>query len=261
MKDGSLVVVGLGISIAAHATFEAKHNIREADQVLFLSYWPETAGWLSQLNPNTIDLTDLYAVGKKRSETYRQVVDRILAYVRQGKKVCAVFYGHPGVFVWPSHEAIWQARDEGYEAMMLPGISAEDCLFADLGFDPAHNGCQSYEATDFLVRPRVFDTSTALILWQIGVIGHMTPAEQGMSTPNLDVLLSRLLPAYGEDHIVYVYEAARYPNEKSLIQKAPLRYLHNAHITVLSTLYVPGKVSPEVDHNMVAQLGLTMDDL
>jgi hypothetical protein len=34
---------------------------------------------------------------------------------------------------------------------MLPAISAEDCLFADLGVDPADHGCPSYEATDFLV--------------------------------------------------------------------------------------------------------------
>jgi len=31
---------------------------------------------------------------------------------------------------------------------MLPGISAEDCLVADLGIDPASSGCQSYEAND-----------------------------------------------------------------------------------------------------------------
>jgi hypothetical protein len=37
---------------------------------------------------------------------------------------------------------------------MLPGISAEDCLFADLGIDPGIYGCQSYEATDFLANGR-----------------------------------------------------------------------------------------------------------
>ena len=34
---------------------------------------------------------------------------------------------------------------------MLPGISAEDCLLADLGVDSAHNGLQSLEATDLLI--------------------------------------------------------------------------------------------------------------
>jgi len=34
---------------------------------------------------------------------------------------------------------------------MLPGISAEDCLFADIGVDPGIYGCQSFEATDLFV--------------------------------------------------------------------------------------------------------------
>ena len=54
------------------------------------------------------------------------------------------------VFVQPSHESIAIARLEGFSARMLPGISAEDCLFADIGLDPGKDGCQSFEATDFL---------------------------------------------------------------------------------------------------------------
>jgi hypothetical protein len=34
---------------------------------------------------------------------------------------------------------------------MLPAVSAEDCLFADLGVDPGAAGCQSHEAADFLI--------------------------------------------------------------------------------------------------------------
>ena len=37
------------------------------------------------------------------------MVERILAPVRAGKQVVAAFYGHPGVFVQPSHEAIRRA--------------------------------------------------------------------------------------------------------------------------------------------------------
>ena len=65
------------------------------------------------------------------------MAEAILEPVRAGKRVCAAFYGHPGVFVLPSHDAISRARAEGFEATMLPGVSAEDCLVADLGVDPA----------------------------------------------------------------------------------------------------------------------------
>jgi hypothetical protein len=88
-------------------------------------------------------------------------------------EVCVVFYGHPGVFVQPAHEAIRVARLEGFTARMLPGISAEDCLFADIEVDPGVYACQSFEATDFLVRKRKFDPRSPLVLWQIGSIGDL----------------------------------------------------------------------------------------
>ncbi|OAX34568.1 hypothetical protein K503DRAFT_832959 [Rhizopogon vinicolor AM-OR11-026] len=71
----------------------------------------------------------------------------MLKDVRAGHHVLGVFYGHPGVFVSPSHRAIAVARQEGYKARMLPGISAEDFMFADLEFDPAYSGCRTCEAT------------------------------------------------------------------------------------------------------------------
>jgi len=37
---------------------------------------------------------------------------------------------------------------------MLPGISTEDCLYADLGVDPGLIGSQNFEATDFIVSGR-----------------------------------------------------------------------------------------------------------
>jgi hypothetical protein len=54
--------------------------------------------------------------------------------------LCVALYGHPGVFACVGHEAIERARAEGIDAQMLPGISAEDCLFAELGVDPAVGG-------------------------------------------------------------------------------------------------------------------------
>ena len=92
-------------------------------------------------------------------------------HVRKGQNVVGVFYGHPGVFVSPSHRSIEIARMEGFTAKMLPGISAEDCLFADLNIDPAIPGCLTYEATDLLVRKKPFVPSGHLIVYQVGCVG------------------------------------------------------------------------------------------
>jgi uncharacterized protein YabN with tetrapyrrole methylase and pyrophosphatase domain len=125
---------------------------------------------------------------------------------------------------------------------MLPGISSEDCLFADLNIDPSI-GWLTFEATDFLVRKRKFDTLCHLILWQIGAIGDVTynPAKHNKS--GLIILRDFLKKYYDTDHEVVVYEAAQYAVCKPVIQCLPLSKLDQAYVDLGSTLYIPPKTS------------------
>lgn len=91
--------------------------------------------------------------------------------VRAGHHVLAIFYGHPGVCVTSSHRAIAIARSEGYQAKMLPGVSAVDYMFADIGFDPVHHGCTVQEATRMLVQRAPLDTTVHNIIFQVGCVG------------------------------------------------------------------------------------------
>jgi len=138
---------------------------------------------------------------------------------------CLACYGHPGVFVYPSHEAIRRARAEGYEARMLPGISAEDCLFADLGVDPGISGCQSYEATDFMANARRIDPTSSVILWQIGVVGDATFKRHGYDLSAFPLLIERLLEYYPPTHVTYLYEAAIFPGCEPVIHPVPIQSL------------------------------------
>lgn len=95
----------------------------------------------------------------------------MLNEVRAGQNVLGIFYGHPGVFVSPSRRALAIAREEGHAAKMLPGVSSEDYMFADLEFDPAIHGCCAFEATHLLVKNTPLDTSVNNILWQVGGVG------------------------------------------------------------------------------------------
>ncbi|MEX0978378.1 MAG: SAM-dependent methyltransferase, partial [Pirellulales bacterium] len=172
--------------------------------------------------------------------SYEAMIQQILSGVRSEKKTCAAFYGHPGVFAYPSHESIRRARKEGYIARMLPGISAEDCLFADLGVDPAVNGSQSFEATDFLLYDRAVDNSSQLILWQVGVVGDTTYRIRGYNLgPIFSLLVARLCQLYGAGHVAFVYEAAILPGLAPIIKQVALGNLTPAHVTAGSTLYVP----------------------
>jgi hypothetical protein len=250
---GSLTVVGTGIRVGVHFTPEARAALLHADRVLHLGSDPVMRQWLAKLRPDATSLHSFYAPGKDRAETYREMVDAILAPVHAGHDVCAVFYGHAGVFVSPSHEAIRRARAAGYQATMLPAISAEDCLFADLGIDPGRTGCQSYEATNFLLTHRPVDASAVLILWQVGVLGEW---DYGRKTDprRLGLLVDRLVELYPAEHQVILYEASPFPVGDALAVRTPLGRLAVADVTAATTLVVPPRERATSDPTLRALL-------
>lgn len=252
---GSLTVVGTGIMLMGQTTLESEAAIKAASKLFYLVTDPVTRSWLEELNPTGEDLWRFYEVGKQRIETYEQIVDHIVDAVRSGESVCVAFYGHPGVFVHPGHEAIRICRSEGYPAAMLPGVSADACLYADLNLDPAHAGLQSIEATDFLISKRTLDENVTLILWQISVIGIAT-YERANSRLGLETLSARLAERYGPDHEVVIYEAARYPVCPHVAHRTTIRDLPDAPISGISTLVVPPKGIADVDVQMVEALQL-----
>lgn len=247
MTRGSLTVVGTGIQVVSQTSTKALSCIRSADKVYFFSADALTEYWLRQIHPCVESLNGFYAPGKDRDITYEEMVDRVVDSVLLGLNVCFVSYGHPGVFSYPTHEAIRRVRAAGHDAQMLPAISADACLFADLGVDPSSSGCQSYEASDFLIYNRRFDSRSSLILWQIGVIGERgyKNSDDAWNMAGVRLLTEVLLHHYPPDHVVTVYEAARYACCEPIIQNVELVELPQAAISTMSTLYVP-PVGPSV---------------
>jgi precorrin-6B methylase 1 len=258
-QKGSLLIVGTGIQAAGQVTVEARAAIEGADKLFYVVADPTTEHYLRKLNASAESLHGLYETDKERLVTYMEMVSRMIDEVRKGSKVCVAFYGHPGVFTFPSHEAIRQARALGYPARMLPGISAEDCLFADLGIDPAMAGCQSFEATDFLIFRRRFDTNSSLVLWQVGVIGDPTFQGGGYDLSGLHVLADYLIGFYGGQHRAVLYEASHYPTYEPMIQPVALADLADAKATAITTVYVPPKEASILDSEMLELLGLDSD--
>lgn len=243
-----LVVVGTGIRTTGQLTTETLCYIEKADRVFHVVGDPIAEEMIRNLNPKgEMSLRGLYAQGKDRLQTYQEMVVTILDDVREGKMVVAAFYGHPGVFAWPSHESVKLAKAEGYRAVMLPGISAEDCLFADLNIDPATHGCQSYEATDFLMNGRIIDPSSSVILWQIGVLANWDYKGHAYDLSAMPHLIGRLAAIYPMEHIVYVYEASTYFGCEPRISPVKIADLGAAGLTPASTLYIPPSQAPRPD--------------
>lgn len=254
---GTLKIVGTGFRVSGQVTQEALSAIDHSEKLFHLVQDIVTQHWLAERNATAESLFSSYYPGRPRRETYEEMVERMVAPVREGKRVCAAFYGHPGVFVTPAHEAIRRARAEGFEAEMLPGISAEDCLVAELGFDPGTGGCQSFEATDFLIRRRIFDPTSHLVLWQIGALGVGDFRDGDLWNPaGLAVLASELARIYGAGHEVVVYEAPAYPICPPKRHRCRLDELARAPATLASTLYVAPLPGREDDLAMRLALGM-----
>ncbi len=254
MAPGRLTVVGTGIKLAAHATVEARATIEQADKVHYLVAEPATGQWIRSLNYRARSLHDLFVDGKPRVDIYAEVVERILASVRNGLWVCAAFYGHPGVFVRPAQDALDRARREGHRAEMLPAVSALDCLFADLGIDPGREGAQIAEASELLRRGRVPDTATHVILLQIGLIGLSRHTPRAVSTGGLALLAGMLARHYPGQHPAVVYEAAQYATCAPRIGWATVETLAAAPVSQFTTLWLPPRERPSLDARMVERI-------
>lgn len=256
-RRGSLSVVGVGITGLTQATLEAVGFIEQAERLFYLVLDPLTEHWLRSLNPNATTLADLYGRDKPRRRTYHEMAARIAGAAIEGHRVCAVFYGHPGVLVQASREAVTAVRRSGLPARIIPGISAEACLYADLDLDPGASGVQSFEATDFLLYRRRIDPSSALILWQIGVLGDTTTrdSEEPLPAARLRELVRRLTRAYPLTHRAAIYEAATFPGATPRIVWLPIRRLADARIRPLATLYVPARPNRAPDPRIVRWLG------
>jgi len=261
MKKGSLVVIGTGILTPAHLSQESIDRIKTADVVHVLVPDPLGLTTIKKLNSNIKNLGDLYFSGCNRQHSYNIMVDAILDDVRSGKTVCAIFYGHPGIFAYPSHKSIKIAKEEDFAAEMLPAISAEGCLYADLGVDPGDFGCQSYEASQLMFYNHSINPCAALIVWQIGVAGDVTLRRLAPADNGIEMLTQRLLEWYPEDHLVVLYEASTIPMIPPRIDRLLLKDLPKADVKTITTLYLAPVNNPTLNQEFCERYKIDTSNL
>ncbi|TDK32916.1 SAM-dependent methyltransferase [Luteimonas terrae] len=251
---GRLACVGVGMMLGAHLGPRARRHIETADVVFVAVSDPLVEAWVGRMNTDVRSLQPFYREGRSRHRTYAGMVEAMLTEVRAGRDVCGAFYGHPGVFARVPHDAIAQARAEGFQAVMEPGISAEDCLYADLGLDPGTVGCQHYEASQFMFYRRIIDASAWLVLWQVGLAGVRQTARLVNTPAERALLVDRLARDYPRDHLVTLYEAATLPVARPRVERVPLDGLVDATLHQQTTLVVPPARTLERDADMWARL-------
>jgi hypothetical protein len=252
---GSIACVGLGMVLGSHLSPLARSHIEQADVVFAALSDGIVELWLERMHPDVRSLQPWYGKGdKSRMVTYREWVEVMMAEVRAGKKVCAVFYGHPGVFAWSPHEVVRVARAEGFQAHMEPGISAEDCLYADVGIDPGRHGCQHYEASQLLFYETRINPCACLVLWQVGLVGDRTLKRFSTGPEYRQVLVDRLSRDYPLDHEVIVYRGATLPIQQPRIRRMALRDLPAVDVGADETVVLPPASPLRADREFRARL-------
>jgi len=252
--SGSLVCVGTGMLLGAHISPITKSHIEQADVVFSLMSTGITERWLNEMHNDVRSLQYCYQEGKNRNITYNEMVEAILTEVRFGKKVVAAFYGHPGVFACISHRAIKQAKLENFSAQMEAGISAEDCLYADLAIDPGKTGCINYEASQFMFYKRSIDPAAHLILWQVGLAGDKSLTKFSTGKAYRQVLVDLLLETYPADHEVILYQAKVLPIDTIRAEHIALSDLIDAELHMHTTLVIPPSEKMLPNHAILAKL-------
>ncbi|KFN49429.1 SAM-dependent methyltransferase [Arenimonas composti] len=256
-SKGSLAIVGVGMTLGAHITPRARSRIENADVVFVAVSDPVVELWVQEMHPDVRSLQPLYgreSGEKSRQDTYREMVGVMLAEVRAGQRVCGAFYGHPGVFALAPHRAVEQARAEGYEAVMEPGVSAEDCLYADLGIDPGRTGCQHFEASQMMFYRRRVDPGAWLVVWQPAIAGDRGFRRFATGPAYLQVLVDVLAADYPLDHPCTIYEAATLPIQRPRIEQVALRDLPQAALSLASTLVLPPARPLQQNPDILARL-------
>jgi len=257
---GSLIIAGCGLH-PGHMTLETQGHIKAADKVLVVAPNPLSIQHILTLNPNAENLGRFYEGDVTRLQTYHLMADHMVELVKQGYKVCTIFYGHPGIFVLSTHMAHKQLQKMGYAVKMLPGISADACLFADLNLDPATTGCQAFEATQLLLTERSIDTGAALIIWQIGLVGEHTLKKQAPGKLGLAAITHLLKQQYPDDHQVCLYQAPTLPGFEPRMDWIKLIDLPQATVPSTTTLYIPACNELVFARSRLDWLGLTEEDL
>ncbi|SNY49321.1 Tetrapyrrole (Corrin/Porphyrin) Methylases [Arsukibacterium tuosuense] len=257
--NGSLLCLGLGITLGSQLTILAREQLAAADLVFFHSNSHYLSGFLQQINPNLVDLQPFYLPNRPRSESYQAMLDAVITAVTAGNNVVWACYGHPGIASWPPHQAIHQLRALGYRAKMEAGIAADACLYADLGIDPMAEGCQQFEASQFLFYQRTVDVSAYLLLWQVAIAGDFSLTRLESDSRYIDILVQHLRQWYPPAHQVILYEAADLPIWQYRAEQLSLAELPQATLNQITTLVIPPLRPKSINHKMLDRLGVPAD--
>jgi len=211
-----LALVGTGIKTVSHLTEEAKGYICNCDKVLYLVNEPLLEIYIKKLAKLSETLETVYFKSELREKVYNNIAKKIHKELEKFDSICVVIYGHPCFFSTPGLLAL-SYLENSIKTVVCPAISAQDCLYADLRFDPASGGMQTFDATEYLLYDKLIDTSSHIVIYQISMVGNLCLPTSKVNMEAIIFIKKKLLNIYGKGKKAFIYESALYPRNNPTI--------------------------------------------
>lgn len=257
-------IIGTGMVGQRQMTNEGEAALEESTAVYLVHHHALFEEYLSEFELEVHDLTEKYERGRRRENTYERMATTVLeAGESADDPVTLALYGHPLVFVSPSRWVMERGNERGLNVETRPGISSVDCLYVDLGLDPAKNGIQMFEATDLLLREFELNPDVPAMIWQVGVVESHLYDPHDNKPERFSRLRAYLQQYYPDDHTVSLVQTATYPISESQRIDFGLDEFESMHeeITAIQTLYVPPVRERPVENEELAALVASRDHL
>ncbi|KTD63238.1 tetrapyrrole methylase [Legionella santicrucis] len=252
-----LIIVGSGIKSLSHLTEETKKVIQNSDKVLYLINEDNLKKWIQLEAKQSESLDPIYFSHSQRIEAYKALTKYIIEEYYKVSILCVVFYGHPTVLADSGLNAVKHIKKDGGNAIILPAVSAQDCLFSDLEIDPGDRGCFSIEATELVLFERKIDIHAHIILWQVANFGKSDRSK----VSKLSILKDYLYEYYPTDHSICLYEAPSLPTYRSRIEWISLDCFDKSIINSVTTVYIPPLKKKMLSKKFLNLLDLKIEDL
>lgn len=251
-------ILGLGVLNIDQITPQTERAIRRSNEVLYVDTGIATRSYLEGLCPRVTSLFETsYRDTGPRLNAYHHMAARVLEAALDHPPVTFAMHGHPIVGAYAPFLIRDMAGLLGLETAVLPGVSAMDCLFAELMVDPCVSGMQMYEATDLLLRRRPLQPDVPALIWQIGCVETSLHSMRVSKPVRFERLRSHLLQFYLAGHVVSAVYSAPHPLMPSTVHRfALVDMCEQAHLMHTGfTLFIPpAKARPIEDLELLSQL-------
>lgn len=218
-------IVGLGMRSVDQLTREARRAIQGCTTLYVVDSSPGIQSYFTALGLEVVDLSRHYAEGKDRLQTYLEMSKEVISGAINKGPVSFGLYGHPTVFAYPPFVIKAVAESFGLTVGVVPGVSALDCMLAELMIDPATDGMQMFEATDIVIRKRTLLVDVHTLIWQIGALETGLYSKNPSTPGRFDRFLDHIAGFFPVHHPVSAIFVSDNPLIPSIIYRFKLKDL------------------------------------